>query len=248
VGGRVYLGTSGFAYDEWVGSFYPEGTRREDMLASYAERFSTVEINYTFRRLPSERTLLAWRERVPEGFRFALKANQRITHTLRLADADEAVGLFLERSRLLGDRLGPILFQCPPSLRFDRALLERFLGGLPPVLAAMEFRHPSWEEARDLLAEQGVAWVVAETDERPAPDGEVPADPFAFLRLRRSSYGEDELRAWAERLRPVLAAGRDAYVYFKHEEHGDAPAFARRLGELLAAAAPGGAVRGPGGR
>jgi len=203
VGGRVYLGTSGFAYDEWVGSFYPEGTRREDMLASYAERFSTVEINYTFRRLPSERTLLAWRERVPEGFRFALKANQRITHTLRLADADEAVGLFLERSRLLGDRLGPILFQCPPSLRFDRALLERFLGGLPPVLAAMEFRHPSWEEARDLLAEQGVAWVVAETDERPAPDGEVPADPFAFLRLRRPSYGEDELGPGPELVLPV---------------------------------------------
>lgn len=236
--GRLYVGTSGFAYDEWVGAFYPEGTRREDMLASYAERFPTVEVNYTFRRYPSERTLLAWRERVPDGFRFALKANQRITHTLRLADADEAVGLFLERARLLGDRLGPILFQCPPSLRYDRGLLERFLGGLPPVPAAMEFRHPSWEEGRDLLAEQGVAWVVAETDDRPAPDGEPPADPFAYVRLRRTRYDEDELRAWAGRLRPVLTAGRDAYVYFKHEGHGDAPAFARRLGELLATERP----------
>jgi uncharacterized protein YecE (DUF72 family) len=104
----------------------------------------------------------------------------------------------------------------------------------------MEFRHPSWEEARGLLAEHGVAWVVAETDERPAPEGELAADPFAFLRLRRTTYREDELRAWAERLRPILDAGRDAYVYFKHEEHGDAPTFARRLGELLAEPRPGG--------
>ena len=236
VAGRVYLGTSGFAYDEWRGPFYPEGTKREGMLAYYAGRFPTVEINYTFRRHPSERTLAAWREQTPEGFLFALKAHQRITHTLRLADADEAVGLFWERARGLGDRLGPILFQCPPSLRYDRRLLEGFLGGLPPLRAAMEFRHPSWEEARDLLAEQGVAWCATETDEREA--GVVTTEPFAYLRLRRTDYGEAELAAWAERLRPGLEAGREAFVYFKHEEHGDAPRFAARLGELLASFTP----------
>jgi len=229
--GSLYLGTSGFAYDEWKGSFYPEGLRSRDMLSFYASRFPSVEINYTFRRNPAEKTLHSWREQTPERFVFTLKANQRITHTLRLDDADEAVSFFLERARRLGDRLGPILFQCPPSLRYDRALIERFLGGLPPMLAAMEFRHPSWEEARDLLTDQGVAWCVAETDEK-APAGP-PWEPFGYLRLRKTTYTNEELTAWADLIGPALADGRDVYCYFKHEEHGDAPAFAARLGELL---------------
>ncbi len=229
--GTLYLGTSGFAYDEWKhGVFYPEGLKNREMLSYYAGRFRSVEINYTFRRNPSEKTLLAWREQAPDGFMFALKANQQITHFQRLEDADSAVSFFLDRVKALGDRLGPILFQCPPSLRYDRQRIERFLGGLPPMRAAMEFRHPSWEEARDLLIDQGVAWCSAETDEK--EPGELSWEPFGFLRLRKTHYSDDELSAWAERIGPALESGADVYCYFKHEEHGDAPGFARRLGEL----------------
>ncbi len=230
--GTLHLGTSGFAYDAWKGVFYPDGTKDAGMLAYYASRFPSVEINYTFRRLPSEKTLLSWREQVPEGFAFTLKASQRITHTLRLRDADEAVGVFLERARLLGDRLGVILFQCPPSLKFDRGLIESFLAHLPPIARyAMEFRHPSWEEARSLLSDNGVAWCAAETDEKEA--GEPSWAPFGYLRLRRVDYTDEELRAWADRIGPALSVGRDVYCYFKHEEEGAAPAFADRLRAAL---------------
>lgn len=232
---RAYVGTSGFAYKEWVGSFYPDGTRDAEMLARYAERLPAVEINYTFRRSPAEKTLAAWRERTEGSFRFALKAHQRITHTLRLAEADEAVGAFLDRVRGLGDRLGPILFQCPPSLRYDRRLLEGFVGYLPPTFRyAMEFRHPSWEEARELLVEQGVAWCVAETDDQRA--GEPVAEPFGYLRLRKEAYAEDELAGWARWIREQVAAGRDVYAFFKHEEEGGGPRHAQRLLELLGGA------------
>jgi len=231
--GTLHLGTSGFAYDEWKGPFYPETLRAGEMLPFYASRFSSVEINYTFRRSPSEKALLSWRGQTPEGFVFSLKAHQRITHTLRLDDADEAVSFFLERVGRLGDRLGAILFQCPPSLKYDRRLIERFLGGLPPIRAAMEFRHPSWEEARGLLTDMGVAWCSAETDEK--EPAELSWEPFGFLRLRKTAYTDAELKAWADRIGPALAAGHDVYCYFKHEDSGDAPAFALRLGELLGA-------------
>jgi uncharacterized protein YecE (DUF72 family) len=230
--GTLYLGTSGFAYQEWKGPFYPEGTKDADLLPYYAGRFPSVEINYTFRRSPAASTLEAWKDRTPPEFRFALKAHQRITHTLRLADADQAVSAFLERVRTLGDRLGPILFQCPPTLQFDRAVIERFVGYLPPMFrCAMEFRHPSWEEARDVLRDQGVAWCVAETDERAA--GDLSWEPFGYLRLRKEEYPEEELQAWRTRIDEALASGRDVYCYFKHEEKGAGPRFAERLATLI---------------
>lgn len=229
--GRLLVGTSGFAYKEWKGAFYPEGLPDAEMLAYYSSRFPSVEINYTFRRHPSEKTLRTWLERTAPGFRFALKAHQRITHTHRLADADEAVSAFLGRVRVLGDRLGPLLFQCPPSLRFDRGLIEAFLASLPPTFRyAMEFRHPSWEEARPILEAQGVAWCVADTDERPAEA--VSAEPFAFLRLRRERYEEEDLARWAARIGEALRAGRDVYCYVKHEDAGAGPRYAQRLAEL----------------
>lgn len=233
--GSLYLGTSGFAYDEWKhGVFYPEGLKNADMLTYYAGRFRSVEINYTFRRFPSEKTLETWRERTPEGFAFTLKANQRITHFKRLADADEDVGAFLDRARLLGDRLGTVLFQCPPSLAYDRRLIERFVGGLPPdVRAVMEFRHASWAEARDFLHEQGVAWCVAETDERDPGPNDLSWDPYGYLRLRKTDYEDQELRAWADRIAPALAVGADVYCYFKHEDEGLSPRLADRLASLL---------------
>src|SRR5205085_367207 len=176
--------------------------------------------------------LTTWRDATPETFRFTLKANQRITHWLRLCDADDAVREFLERSRLLGDRLGPILFQCPPNLEFDRSTIEAFVGYLPPgVKAAMEFRHPSWLEARPILAAQGVAWCSAETDEKEAD--EPSWEPFGYLRLRKTEYTDDELHKWAERISPALADGRDVFVYFKHEDGAASAKWAVQLQELL---------------
>ena len=171
--GTLHLGTSGFSFDGWKhGVFYPEGLKNREMLTYYSQQLSSVEINYTFRRFPSEKSLTTWREQAADGFTFTLKANQRITHFKRLADTDEDVRMFLELAKLLGDKLGCVLFQCPPSLHYDRALIEAFVGYLPPGgRFAMEFRHASWVEAKDLLLSQGVAWCVAETDEKdPGPD------------------------------------------------------------------------------
>jgi uncharacterized protein YecE (DUF72 family) len=235
VTGTLYVGTSGFSYDEWKhGVFYPEGLKNREMLAYYASRFPSVEINYTFRRYPSEKSLTTWREQTPEHFRFTLKANQRITHFKRLADTDDDVRDFLAAAKVLGDRLGTVLYQCPPSLHYDRALIETFVGYLPPQpRAAMEFRHPSWREARDLLLAQGVAWCVAETDEQdPGPD-DLSWEPFGFLRLRKTEYTNDELKAWADRIAPALEAGHDVFCYFKHEDEGASPTMADRLIGIL---------------
>ncbi len=226
--GTLRVGTSGFAYDGWKNVFYPEGTRSDGMLAYYATRLNSVEINYSFRRLPSEKTLLNWREQVPEGFAFTLKASQRITHQLKLRDAGESVEVFMQRARLLGDRLGVVLFQCPPYLRHDRELLESFVAVLPADgRYAMEFRHASWDEARGSLAEKGIAWCAAETDDK--GPGELGGDPFAFMRLRKTGYTDEEIDAWAARISELLRDGRDVFCYFKHEDEGAAPRFAERL-------------------
>lgn len=232
--GTLYLGTSGFAYDEWKGPFYPPSLKQRDMLPFYATRFSSVEINYTFRQQPAEATLTGWRQATPEGFLITLKAHQRITHWLRLANADEAVSNFLGRAKGLASRLGAILFQCPPNLAYDRSLIENFLAFLPPTFRyAFEFRHPSWAEAKEILASQGAAWCLAETDQRPAAELAVAAEPFAYLRLRKEQYPDEELRAWAGRVREVLKAGSDVFCYFKHEEKGAGPVFAERMAELV---------------
>ncbi|MGH2662158.1 MAG: DUF72 domain-containing protein [Actinomycetota bacterium] len=232
MGGTLYLGTSGFGYPEWKGDFYPEDLKDTNMLSYYAGRFPSVEINYTFRRSPSPKTLETWAQRTGPQFRFALKAHGRITHTRRLADADELVSDFLDRARTLGERLGPILFQCPPTLRYDRGLIESFLAYLPPTFRyAMEFRHESWTEARDLLTEQGVAWCFAAMDQTAGDP--VLSEPFVYLRLRRDEYDDDSLGKWAARIEEALADGRDVYAYFKHEEGTAAPRHATRLRELL---------------
>jgi uncharacterized protein YecE (DUF72 family) len=237
--GKLYLGTSGFGYDEWKGPFYPPAIKQREMLPFYASRFPSVEINYTFRRLPSERTLAAWRAATPDGFQFALKTHQLITHWMRLAGADLAVSVMLERFRTLEGRLGPILFQCPPTLAFDRSLIESFLAYLPPTFRyAFEFRHPSWAEARDIIASQGAAWCVAETDDAPVTDDKLPApsSPFVYLRLRKTQYSDDELSGWSRRVRPALDEGSDVFCFFKHEEKGAGPILAERMAALVGAA------------
>lgn len=230
----LYAGTSGFAYAGWKGPFYPPDLAAARMLGYYAGQLPSVEINYTFRRLPSEAVLERWRAQTPEGFRLTLKASQRITHFKRLVDARAEVDEFVRRALALGDRLGVVLFQLPPTLSYDREVLERFLAALPSTVRfAVEFRHHSWAdpEVAALLGTHGVAVCAADTDEQPLTAIPVTA-PHVYLRLRRLEYSPGELAMWAQRVRGVLEHGRDLYCYFKHEDGGVGPAYARALLDL----------------
>ena len=218
---RIHVGTSGFAYKEWRGSFYPEKMKEKDMLRYYAERLAAVEINNTFYRMPVRETLLRWAEQVPEGFTFVLKASQRITHRQRLAPGSaETVDLLFETARALGGRLGPVFFQTPPLLKKDVDRLRAFLARLParhPV--AFEFRHESWfdDEVYAALRARNAALVGVDKDE--AGDEGAPLVPTAdwgYLRLRRCDYDDAGLAGWAERIR--AQPWKKAFVFFKHEE------------------------------
>lgn len=232
--GTLYAGTSGFAFKEWKGVFYPEGVSDKKMLSYYSQVLGSVEINYTFRRMPAETTLENWKQQAGPGFRFTLKAPQRITHFKRLKDAQPDVDEFVRRARLLGDRLGTILFQLPPNLKYDRSVLEDFLSGLPPVARyAFEFRNDSFrvDEVKQQLSEHSVAWVAAETDEADLDAVEVTA-PHVYLRLRKQEYTDRELHVWGDRVRDLLGAGSDVYCYFKHEGGGVGPRYALAVVEV----------------
>jgi uncharacterized protein YecE (DUF72 family) len=229
---RILPGTSGFSYKEWKGSFYPEDLPDSEMLRFYSSRLPAVEINNTFYRMPRAALLESWAEQVPDGFSFALKASQQITHRKRLKEAGEAVSYFLQVATTLGDRLGPVLFQLPPNLKKDLPRLSEFLAGLPPSFrAAFEFRHDSWfdEEVFTSLADRGAALCWAEDEELATPRR--PTAGWGYLRLRRPDYGEPEIAAWAERIRSQPWS--DAYVFFKHEDEGAGPRLAGRLCEIL---------------
>ena len=226
------VGTSGYAYPAWRGSFYPAKLAAREMLAHYAGQFPTVEINHTFYRMPSERILRGWAAAVPPGFEFAVKLNQRITHQQRLRDAEEPLERFLSTVRVLSEsgQLGPILVQLPPSFRADLPTLDAFLRQVPPLFrCALEVRHRSWhtEETYALLRQHGVALCLAETDEEPAP-GVVTAG-FVYLRLRRDEYTVPDLAAWRDRCRAWVDAGLDVYAYLKHEDAARGPVYARAL-------------------
>ena len=226
-----YIGTSGYNYPEWRGTFYPEKFSTDKMLAYYAERFPTVEINNTFYRMPKEELLERWAQEVPESFAFTLKAPQRITHLKRLKGVEADVAELTRRAAVLGPRLGMLLFQMPPSLRKDIPRLRDFLGALPPgQRAALEFRHDSWhdDEVYAALRERGAALCVAETDEGCTPF--VCTSDEIYMRLRRTNYGESDLRAWADRLASQPLAR--AWIYFKHEDEALAPRFAQQMAEL----------------
>lgn len=235
--GRLLVGTSGFAYKEWVGPFYPPGTKAAGMLAHYAGTFPSVEVNYTFRRTPSASTLENWMASTPEGFTFACKAPMGITHFARLAGmAAERLTTFLEVVAPLGNRLGPVLVQCPPNLKCDPAVLDEFLAGLAgrPQRFAMEFRHESFDtdEVREKLAGAGVAWCVADTEER---EGRFVLNTpgFAYVRLRRAGYEPVALAGWGKSIGTALEAGADVYCYLKHEGSPDGPSDAVALQELV---------------
>jgi uncharacterized protein YecE (DUF72 family) len=217
----LYAGTSGFAYPAWKPGFYPAKMPAKQFLHHYAERLNSVEINYTFRRLPAATTLQSWVEATPPGFVFALKANMRITHILRLKNAEQATELFLKMIDPLRSarRLGPILFQLPPALKCDAALLHDYLDLLPPDLRyAFEFRHASWlaEPVYDELRRRNVSLCVAESERLEVP--EVITADFVYFRLRKPEYMPEDVAAIGARAQELLAAGRDLFVMFKHEE------------------------------
>jgi uncharacterized protein YecE (DUF72 family) len=227
---RLYVGTSGFSYPEWKGSFYPQDLPAREFLAYYGRIFPSCEINNTFYRYPSDEILTQWAAAVPVEFRFAVKSHRRITHLKRLADVDGDLAFLFERMRVLGARLGVLLFQLPPSLRYDLSRLETFLTQLRPgALTVLEFRHDSWrrDNVYQLLDAHRVSLVVAETDEGAQPREVV--GPLSYLRLHRSFYSETDLDERAAWIRPRLAEGRDVYAYFTHEEGAPAPEYARAL-------------------
>jgi uncharacterized protein YecE (DUF72 family) len=228
----LYVGTSGYSYKEWKGTFYPKALPNTQMLRYYGERFRTVEINNTFYRMPEASALAAWACEVPAGFKFVLKAPQQITHRQRLKDAGGLVRSLLEAAGALKERRGPLLFQLPPNFKKDAPRLREFLALLPPEPpAAFEFRHPSWfdEEVFGMLRDRQAALCVAE-----AENGlEVPfvaTAGWGYLRLRRPDYTDAELKTWVQRVRGQ--AWRDAFVFFKHEDKGMGPQLAARLLEL----------------
>jgi uncharacterized protein YecE (DUF72 family) len=217
----LYAGTSGFAYPAWKPGFYPAKTPANQFLKCYAQRLNCVEINYTFRRLPSASTLENWVAQTASGFVFAVKANMRITHILRLKNAADATELFLKMIDPLRSarRLGPILFQLPPAMKCDVALLRAYLELLPADLRyAFEFRHASWlvRDVYDALGERNVSLCVAESEKLEVP--QVITADFVYYRLRKPEYTADDVAGIVARSKEVLATGRDLYLMFKHEE------------------------------
>jgi len=230
---NLYVGTSGYSYKEWKGSFYPEKLSADQMLHFYGEHFRTVEINNTFYRMPKADVLKAWADEVPDNFRFVIKASKRITHIQRLKDAGDSVLYLLEVVEALKDRLGPLLFQLPPNLKKDVPRLRDFLALLPPHRrAAMEFRHQSWfdDEVFAVLREHKAALCIAEAEDELDIPFAATAD-FGYLRLRMVEYTDDELKAWVKRVKEQRD-WKDAFVFFKHEDAGTGPRLAKRFGEL----------------
>ncbi len=229
---NLFVGTSGYSYKPWKGKFYPEDLPASEWLSYYAQRFSTVEINNTFYRVPKPEVLEGWARQVPDTFRFGVKASRRITHIKRLKNVAEETAFFLRAASSLGEKLGVVLFQLPPNLKKDFDRLRAFLDLLPsPGRYALEFREPSWfdDEVFAELRSRGCALCAADTDEQPL-DEIVSTAPFGYLRLRRTDYGDAALQEWRARI--GRQSWDDAWVFFKHEDEGLGPKFALRLLEV----------------
>ena len=230
---KLWIGTSGFQYAEWKGNFYPEDLPAAKMLPFYAERFSTTEINYTFHRIPSAKTIENWNTLTPESFRFALKAPQKITHFAKLRDCADTLEYFCRVVSGLGEKLGPILFQLPPNFKKDADVLDSFLRELPSMRAAFEFRHESWfdDEIFETLKARNIALCIADTENLATPN--VATADYGYLRLRREDYEKSDVEHWAKFTREQAVRWRDVFVYFKHEESGIGPKLAAQMMEML---------------
>ena len=229
---NLYVGTSGYSYKEWKGSFYPEKIPAKEMLHYYGERLSTVEINATFYRMPQKSMLENWKEQVPPNFRFSLKAPQRVTHFKRLKETEEETKYFFDTAEVLADQLGVVLFQLPPNMKKDLPRFESFVGQLPAQpRAAFEFRHPSWfdDDVLEILKARNLALVVSDTDDMPTTHIDKTAD-WGYLRLRRVIYSEEHLSEWLERINRQQWS--DTFVFFKHEDEGTGPRLAAEFLKL----------------
>jgi uncharacterized protein YecE (DUF72 family) len=231
---RIWLGTSGFSYKEWKGLFYPQDLPDKEFLSYYATLFRSVEIDSTFYRLPTAKTLEGWRDAVPADFRFTVKAAQQITHRQRLKVPSDALNHLTGVIPTLGVRLGVLFFQLPPFSRCDPARLEAFLNALPPGLPyAFEFRHESWfvPEVFRLLRERSAGLCIHDADEGCSPL-EITA-PFTYVRLRRALYSPAEREDWRKRFREWANSGVDVFAYIKHKDNPDAPKIALEFAEGL---------------
>ncbi len=230
---KIYVGTSGYAYKEWKGRFYPEKISSGEMLRFYSVRLNAVEINNTFYRMPKESVLVSWAEQVPRDFVFALKAPQVRTHLKRLRNVSQETEYLVKTLSVLDRKLGPVLFQFPKNFRVDRPALVDFLGLIPDNRAcAFEFRNASWldDEILSLLRRRGSALCVADTDENPA-DEIVRTGPWGYLRLRRSDYTDSDLSKWLERI--LSQEWEKVFVFFKHEDEAKGPQMAIRFHDLV---------------
>jgi uncharacterized protein YecE (DUF72 family) len=226
----IWIGTSGYNYPEWKGSFYPADLPAAKMLPYYAARLPTVEINYTFYRMPNAKLVGGWAAQTPSPYQLTLKTPRRITHDSRLKNCGELVRTFCDVAATLGDKLGALLVQLPPNLKKDVALFDAFLDELPPrVRAAFEFRHASWldDEVFARLAARNLALCIADSEKLSTPV-RVTAD-YAYFRLRDEGYTPADIERWADIIVRETSACRDVFVYFKHEEAGKGPEFAREL-------------------
>jgi uncharacterized protein YecE (DUF72 family) len=231
---NIHVGTSGYNYPEWRGTFYPADLPAKRMFDFYAARFHTVEINYTFYRMPTLKTTEGWRAQAPAGFTYTLKAPRRITHDRRLQDCAESVTLLCDAARGLGDHLATLLFQLPPHFKRDLPRLDAFLALLPrDIRTAFEFRHESWlsDEVYAALAARGAALCVADFGDKTTP---VQATArHGYFRLRDEGYTSSDLSRWAAAIVNKQKVWDEVFVYFKHEEEGKGPEFARTFVEIL---------------
>ncbi|MEO1128757.1 MAG: DUF72 domain-containing protein [Planctomycetota bacterium] len=223
---QMFVGTSGYSYKEWKGTFYPDGTKPAEMLSYYLTQLPAVEINNTFYRMPTEKVLSGWAEQTPDDFRFSIKASRRITHMKRLKGVEEDVSFLLSSLETLGARLGALLFQLPPNFKKDIERIEAFFQLLPPgTPTVFEFRHDSWfdEETAQVLQAHSCAWCVSDVDDEDSPELRMTA-PSGYVRLRRESYTSKALQTWHERI--AAMPWEKAFVFFKHEDEARGPTYA----------------------
>ncbi len=234
--GRLYAGTSGFAYAEWAPLFYPSGTRGNALLAAYATRLNAVELNNTFYQHPKPERIAAWLAQTTPDFRFVVKAQRGGSMRAFGEAAAQTVGWLTAPYRLFGERLGAVLFRVPENIHRDVGRLAAMLDAWPPDIPLVaEFQHASWhdDEVYELLGANAVALCATDLDERDAPDVRLTGR-FIYLRLRRTTYREEDLARWADRIEAFLSAGTDCYVFLRHDADGESALRALRLAERLA--------------